>query len=211
MNSQLQLVPPWIAHPFISWPSNEWTNGPAGFYLWQWEAWFRALGEPARDDYKAKYPEPAGWLGFYDGTASLRFPDIIRMAREASDFAIEDFREYFSDASSEPLSDAPLQTMMGRLVILLLREARMRGFSEIEIEICADACPIYFVQDGKRFWHSLPKRLFGSLKAHLDQLCGTDDGQSQGGFHVSLSREEAYWSLPANSKFRSTSRNRNCG
>ena len=192
MNSQSQLVPPWIAHPYISWPSNEWTNGPAGFYLWQWEAWFRGLTQSARDDYRA----PAGWLGFYVRTASLRFPDIIEMAREASDcevtFATEHL-EYFSEASCEAPSEDSLHTMMGRLVILLLREARAGGFNEIEIDNCGEDCPIYFVQDGNRHWNSnLPNRLFGSLKAHLDQLCGTDDGQRQGTFYVSLSRGETY-------------------
>jgi hypothetical protein len=197
MNPQLQLVPPWIAHPFISWPSNEWTNGPAGFYLWQWEAWFRALGEPARDDYRTKYPEPAGWLGFYDRTASLSFPDIIRMVSDTSDFEVtfvSEHREYFSDASSGvPGDDDGLHVMMGRLVILLLREARAGGFNEIEIDNCGEACLIYFVQDGERFWHSdLPNRLIGPLKAHLDRICKMGYGQRQGAFYASLSREEAY-------------------
>ena len=72
MDRQRELAPPWIEHPYIPRRSNDWTMGPAGFYLWQWEAWFRALGQSARDDYRSKYPEPEGWTGFYEMKASGR-------------------------------------------------------------------------------------------------------------------------------------------
>ena len=66
---------------------------------------------------------------------------LSRWQGQASDceetFAIE-HREYFSDASNEPPSDDPLDTMMGRLVIWLLREATRGGFNEIEIDNCGE-------------------------------------------------------------------------
>ncbi len=191
MDEQRELAPPWIEHPYISWHSNDRKMGPAGFYLWQWEAWFRALGQSAQDDYRSKYPEPEGWTGFYEMKSSVKFSDIIRIMKEACEgdgTLVREYRGTASDSGNERVSDDEgLHRMMGRLLIGLLRTASSRQFNEIEIDNCGDVCPIHFVQGGERFWfNALPKRLFYPLKAHVARMCGKEDDQGQGTFVVSL-------------------------
>jgi hypothetical protein len=197
MDEQRELAPPWIEHPYISWHSNDWKMGPAGFYLWQWEAWFRALTQSARDEYRSKYPEPKGWSGFYLIKISLSMPGIIGIVNEASeddDFKVREFHESARDVGDEQASgDESLHLMMGQLLIGLLRAASSRQFNEIEIGNSGAECSIHFVRGDKRFWfNALPQRLFDRLKAHFARICSKEDCQGLGTFFASLKRERTF-------------------
>jgi hypothetical protein len=197
MDEQRELAPPWIEHPYISWHSNDWTMGPAGFYLWQWEAWFRALGQSARDDYSSKYPEPEGWSGFYEMKSSVKFSDIIRIMKEAAEgdeFSVREFHESASNAGKERVSgDEGLHLMMGRLLIGLLRAASTRQFNEIEIDNSGDECSIHFVRSDKRFWFdALPQRIFDPLKVHVARICSKEGCQGLGTFFASVKGEQTF-------------------
>lgn len=62
--------PPWIAFPLVKRGDRE---APPEFFEYgeQWSAQFFALSPADRESYVAKYPEPKGWLGFYE---SIRGP-----------------------------------------------------------------------------------------------------------------------------------------
>ncbi|HEV2970567.1 MAG TPA: hypothetical protein VGY55_11410 [Pirellulales bacterium] len=192
MDEQRELAPPWVEFPYIPWLSNGWAMGPAGFYWWRWEAWFRALSESARNDYKSKYPEPKGWPGFYGLKEPGERPDIVEIVKEYGEIEVINAEEYFETASNADYvlfcdDEAALRGPLGRLVILLLREAVARQFKEIEIDICGNVCPIHLVRGDERFkMDPLPKRLYRRFSRQVARMCGNEDCQGQGTFSASL-------------------------
>jgi hypothetical protein len=198
MDEQRELAPPWVEFPYLPWLPNGWTMGPAGFYRWRWDAWFRSLNESARNDYKSKYPEPKGWPGFYEVKESAqRMLDLAKTGKEHDETdvtcVVREFYETASDAGSGRVSDHEvLHEPFGRLVILLLREAVARQCNQIEIDDVDDVCPIHFVRGGERFkMDPLPKRLFGAVQRHVARMCGKENCQGQGTFSASLNLPES--------------------
>ena len=184
MDQEIELAPLWIAFPNIPWLSGGWASGPGAFYWWRWNGWFRALSEAARSEYKAKYPEPTEWTGFYETTKTGEHSDFLEGHSEIDPDAFY-IREYYEtcDSDYKGTSHDPL----ARLVILLLREAVARQCNVIEIDDGEDFCPIHFVRGDERFKiDPLPKRLFGAFKGRLARMCGKEDDQGEGTFVVSL-------------------------
>jgi hypothetical protein len=183
MDSQRELSPPWIEFPYIRWLSDDWKVGLTGFYWWQLEAWFRALGQSARNDYRSKYAEPEGWHGFYEMIESGRLPDIAEAYGADPDAGFT--RQFYADCGSdhEVVAHDPLE----RLVILMLREAVASHSNGIEIDDREPECPIHFVRGDERLrMNPLPKRLFVAFKDRVARMCGKEDYQGQGTFVASL-------------------------
>jgi hypothetical protein len=184
MDEQRELVPPWVAFPYIPWLSDGWKSGPGAFFWWQWNGWFRALHESARNEYKEKFPEPTGWAGFYETTKTDEQSDFIKEHSEIDPDA-DNIREYYEtcDSDYKGASHDPLE----RLVILILREAVARRFNEIEIDDRELVCPVRFVRGNERLEiDPLPKRLFGAFKGRVARMCGKEDDQGEGTFVASL-------------------------
>ncbi len=159
-----ELAPPWIVFPHIPWLSGNWKSGPNAFYFWRWSLWFRALDENQKNDYLARFPEPAGWVGLSDSAK---------------------VREYTENLESEymGIEGTPIE----RLVTLFLREAAERRSTEIEIEVRDQHCTVRYVRDGESSESApMPKRLFGAFKDCVARKCGTIDEQGDGRFVVSL-------------------------
>ena len=184
MDEQRELAPLWVAFPFIPWLSGGWKMGPAAFYWWQWNGWFRALHEFARNEYKRKFPEPTGWAGFYEATNIGEHSDFMEGHSEIDPDAF-DIREFYEhrDSDCKGVSHHPLE----RLVILMLREAVARRCDGIEIDDREPVCPIRFVRGDERFEiDPLPQRLFGPFRDRVARMCGKEDYQGEGTFVASL-------------------------
>jgi hypothetical protein len=194
MSGQRELLPPWLAFPYIGWPSDGWRAGKAAFYLWQWSGWFRALSEIAQNDYKTRFPEPVGWTGFYK-LSELRG---ARALLELSDCAISEFSEselavetrvFYGGTGPQKksaINDAthdPLQ----RLVVLILREAIALQCDGIEVSRGHEpTCSIIYLRgDQKIPREPFPVRLFDGFSLGLARLCGLEDGRGAGAFLVS--------------------------
>jgi hypothetical protein len=158
--------------------------GPAGFYLWQWEAWFRALSRSAQDEYRSKYPEPVDWAGFYEMIESGRLPDIVKPYGDVDpDAGYTRVYHEHRHSDHEVVAHDPFE----RLVILMLREAIARHSNGIEIDDREPVCPVHFVRADERLEMTpLPQRLFGPFKDRVARMYGKEDDQGQGTFVVSL-------------------------
>lgn len=71
------MKPVWIAFPRIPWGSVGWRMGHGEDYWHAWAPWFNALAPDARDAYKSRWPEPEGWMGFYEFIETGKLPGWI--------------------------------------------------------------------------------------------------------------------------------------
>jgi len=60
------LHPPWIENPIAAWGSLSWRMGHGEEFFYDWRDRFRALPEALRTSYMAEWPEPEGWVEFYN-------------------------------------------------------------------------------------------------------------------------------------------------
>lgn len=65
-NLQNPMAPLWIMYPYISRYSIGWRMGSGEYYANEFIKWFNSLSESERKQYKELYPEPIGWLGWYE-------------------------------------------------------------------------------------------------------------------------------------------------
>lgn len=64
--TQSYMPPPWLAYPEYERYSLGWRMGSGEDYLDRFAAWFEALGEKEREIYRARFPEPFTWAGWWD-------------------------------------------------------------------------------------------------------------------------------------------------
>lgn len=60
------MAPLWIMYPYISRYSIGWRMGAGEEYAYEFINWFNSLSEVEQRKYKELYPEPIGWLGWYE-------------------------------------------------------------------------------------------------------------------------------------------------
>lgn len=60
------MEPPWKAFPRIPWGSLGWRMGPGENFWFAWTAWYLALPEESKAEYRSQQPEAVGWSGFYE-------------------------------------------------------------------------------------------------------------------------------------------------
>ncbi len=60
------LVPLWVCHPEIPRYSIGWRMGPGEWYAWMWARWWEGMDEASRAPYRAHWPAPEGWIGWFD-------------------------------------------------------------------------------------------------------------------------------------------------
>ena len=60
------MPPPWLAYPGYERYSLGWRMGSGEDYLDRFVSWFEALGEKEREAYRARFPEPFTWAGWWD-------------------------------------------------------------------------------------------------------------------------------------------------
>ena len=58
-------LPLWLALPAIPRYSIGWRMGDGDSYSWDFSEWWDALSPAAQQEYQRRYPEPAGWRGWY--------------------------------------------------------------------------------------------------------------------------------------------------
>ncbi len=185
-----ELTPPWIEFPLIPWLSGNWKSGPHAFYFWRWRLWFHTLDENQKSEYLRRFPEPAGWtpFPFYDLEKLREYREHVESRYEPGPLAQltdTEIREY--RRAIRPLYEDVIRAPVERLLILLLREAAERGFTEIEIELREQDCRVRFVRDGNSIeFAPMPKRLFGPFKDCVTRKCGKIDEHAEGKFVVSL-------------------------
>ncbi|MEG4477711.1 hypothetical protein [Microcoleus sp. M2_C2] len=81
------MNPVWIEFPNIPWGSLGWRMGFGEVYWTQWHDWFRTVDPHLRLSYKAKWPEPEGWTGFYAMVEEGKIPPHISEERVKVDAA----------------------------------------------------------------------------------------------------------------------------
>src|SRR6267142_1065903 len=59
------MNPPWKEFPHIPCGSVGWRMGPGEDFWHLWTRWYSSLSLEERAEYKAKWPEPTDWMGFY--------------------------------------------------------------------------------------------------------------------------------------------------
>lgn len=60
------LVPPWVKYPEIPRYSIGWRMGSGEWYAWMFGTWWEQLSEADRAVYRAKWPPPEDWAGYWD-------------------------------------------------------------------------------------------------------------------------------------------------
>ena len=60
------MPPPWLAYPEYERYSLGFRMGSGEDYLDRFVSWFEALGEKERETYRARFPEPFTWAGWWD-------------------------------------------------------------------------------------------------------------------------------------------------
>jgi hypothetical protein len=194
MSASREIPPPWVAFPYMEWPSDG-SGGPAAFHMWTWTNWFGALSAEAKGNYKKRYPEPARWAGFYDLIESGKPPFQRAFGDESvqfdSDFEIRDFYEMSPSDPALGLAGG-VRDPIDRLVILLISEAITLGFNGIEIWDREPTCLIYYVRgDEKQERDAPPRRLYDPFKLRLARMCGIEDCRGTGTFATRLALPEA--------------------
>src|SRR5262245_4467420 len=58
--------PPWRVFPEIPRFSIGWRMGSGEDYLREWAKWFMGLSNAEKAGYRAQWPEPETWVGFFD-------------------------------------------------------------------------------------------------------------------------------------------------
>ncbi len=58
-------LPLWLAFPDIPRYSIGWRMGEGEGYAWDFHQWWQTLSSAAQQEYQKRYPEPAGWRGWY--------------------------------------------------------------------------------------------------------------------------------------------------
>lgn len=61
-----QMQPPWLEFSDIPRGSIGWRMGEGEYYLMNWDRWYKKLRGDKRLEYRASYPEPLNWEGFYE-------------------------------------------------------------------------------------------------------------------------------------------------
>lgn len=64
--TQSYMPPPWLAYPEYERYSLGWRMGSGEDYLDRFVSWFEAIGEKEREIYRARFPEPFTWAGWWD-------------------------------------------------------------------------------------------------------------------------------------------------
>ena len=59
------MIPPWQKYPHIPLCSIGWRMGYGEDYWVEFDAWFKFKSPEQKRAYAEEFPEPAGWLGFY--------------------------------------------------------------------------------------------------------------------------------------------------
>lgn len=59
------MLPLWLEHPNYSRQSMGWRMGPGEGYKYKWLEFWKGLTAEQKQEYKAKYPEPEAWEGYY--------------------------------------------------------------------------------------------------------------------------------------------------
>lgn len=65
-DAETQHAPPWQRYPGYPQSSMAWRMGGGEDYIRGFRAWYKALSEQDRKDYRLRYPAPPGWERFYD-------------------------------------------------------------------------------------------------------------------------------------------------
>ena len=89
--------------------------------------------------------------------------------------------------------EGPIQDVVDRLVLVIVREAVSLRCSEIQVDVGEECCPVHFVRGNEKLERdSLPVRLFGPFKDRVAQMYGKgkEDNQGQGTFSALLKRTE---------------------
>jgi hypothetical protein len=76
------MNPVWIQFPQIPWGSIGWRMGFGEVYWYDWHDWFKTLSASDLQSYKAQWPEPEAWTGFYVWTEHGVTPPHILEQRE---------------------------------------------------------------------------------------------------------------------------------
>src|SRR5215471_5365940 len=139
MSASREIPPPWVAFPYMDWPPDG-SGGPAGFHMWTWTSWFGALSAEAKGEYKMRYPEPARWAGFYEFVETGK-PNLALLKKSIL-LSFESERFY---SASDVESVFP-GAVFDRLVTLLIREAIIGRFNEIEIRDGEPECPVFYTR-----------------------------------------------------------------
>lgn len=78
------MPPPWLAAPKIEAYSIGWRMGYGEDYMWRLRDWLDSLSESEQEEYRALFPEPVTWLGWW----SLGDEDEDTDAEECADDAL---------------------------------------------------------------------------------------------------------------------------
>jgi hypothetical protein len=60
------MVPPWVKYPAILRGSIGWRMGEGEGYWDDFRVWWVAQSAAVQGAMRAAYPEPPGWVGFYE-------------------------------------------------------------------------------------------------------------------------------------------------
>jgi hypothetical protein len=154
--------------------------------MWTWTSWFGALSAEAKGEYKMRYPEPARWAGFYEFVETGK-PNLALLKKSIL-LSFESERFY---SASDVESVFP-GAVFDRLVTLLIREAIIGRFNEIEIRDGEPECPVFYTRgDEKRARDPMPKRLLGPVKLCLARMCGIEDCRGTATFTTRFALPEA--------------------
>ncbi len=60
------IAPPWLMYPYISRGSIGWRMGSGEYYIHEFGDWYSSLTVEDQKQYQLMFPEPKGWLGWYN-------------------------------------------------------------------------------------------------------------------------------------------------
>ncbi len=67
------LPPPWLACPEIERYSIGWRMGYGEDYITKWSRWYRELAPEKAAQYRAMFPEPITWRGYWEGRDTCQY------------------------------------------------------------------------------------------------------------------------------------------
>jgi hypothetical protein len=73
VSTSLPLSPPWIAYPNLPRASAGWRKGVGGDHFVAFCKAFAALSPDAQAAIERRFPEPGGWIGFYEMVRTLPY------------------------------------------------------------------------------------------------------------------------------------------